>query len=199
MTDLYILRHGNTFNKGDVIRRVGARTDMPLSTSGVMQATMVAAYFEKLGLEFEHVLSSPLERAMMTADIVAPGVFAEPLPFLTEIDYGPDEGQPEDAVIARIGEDALRNWDENAVPPPGWDVDPQALIAAWKDFFAECAETQGSVLAVTSNGVARFALDAADSLAGDFPRKLSTCAWGLAVVSADGKAEIRSWNQRAGA
>lgn len=198
MTELYILRHGNTFNKGDVVRRIGARTDMPLSSSGVMQATRTAAHFEAMGLVFEHVVSSPLERAMMTADIVAPGVFAEPLPFLTEIDYGPDEGQPEDAVVARIGEDALKNWDENAAPPPGWIVDPQALVEAWKAFFAECAEADGPVLAVTSNGIARFALDAADSLAGDFPRKLSTCAWGRVLIGADGKAEIESWNERAG-
>ncbi|MEZ5892039.1 MAG: phosphoglycerate mutase family protein [Parvularculaceae bacterium] len=78
MTDLYILRHGNTFDKGDVVRRVGARTDMPLSVSGVMQATALAAHFERLGIEFSDVVSSPLERAMMTADIVAPDVFAEP-------------------------------------------------------------------------------------------------------------------------
>ena len=197
MSELYILRHGNTFDRGDVVRRVGARTDMPLSTSGVMQATRLAAYFEEQGVAFEHVLSSPLERAMMTAGIVAPGVFAEPLPFLTEIDYGPDEGKPEADVIARIGEEALKNWDENAVPPPGWGVDRAGLIAAWREFFSECADVDGPVLAVTSNGIARFALDAADKIAGDFPRKLSTCAWGRVVIGADGKAEIKSWNERA--
>ena len=197
MIELYILRHGNTFNKGDVVRRVGARTDMKLSASGVMQATRVAAHFEQQGVTFAYVFSSPLERAMMTADIAAAGVFAEPAPFLTEIDYGPDEGQPEDAVIARIGEEALKEWDENAVPPPGWNADPAALIAGWKAFFAECASLDGAVLAVTSNGVARFALDAADKASGDFPRKLSTCAWGRVLVGKDGKAEIKSWNERA--
>lgn len=197
MIDLYILRHGNTFNKGDVVRRIGARTDMKLSASGVMQAARVAAHFEQQGVEFAYVFSSPLERAMMTADIVAAGVFAEPAPFLTEIDYGPDEGQPEDAVIARIGAEALKNWDENAVPPPGWKADPAALIAGWKAFFAECASLDGPILAVTSNGVARFALDAADKVSGEFPRKLSTCAWGRARIGADGKADIKSWNERA--
>jgi broad specificity phosphatase PhoE len=197
MTELYILRHGNTFNKGDAVRRIGARTDMPLSASGVMQATRTAGHFEKLGVAFEHVVSSPLERAMMTADIVAAGVFAEPLPFLTEIDYGPDEGQPEEAVVARIGEEALKNWDENAVPPSGWIVDPAGLAAEWKAFFAECAGLEGPILAVTSNGIARFALDAADKVSGDFPRKLSTCAWGRVLIDADGRAEIKSWNERA--
>lgn len=197
MSELYILRHGNTFNKGDIVRRVGAHTDMPLSASGVMQAARLAAHFEQQGVAFEHVFSSPLERAMMTADIVAAGVFAEPAPFLTELDYGPDEGQLEDAVVARIGEEALKNWDENAVPPPNWIVDPAALIADWKAFFAECADLDSPILAVTSNGVARFALDAADRLDGNFPRKLSTCAWGRVLIGADGKAEIKSWNERA--
>ena len=38
MSRVYIVRHGNTFDRGDVILRVGGRTDIPLSTSGIDQA-----------------------------------------------------------------------------------------------------------------------------------------------------------------
>ncbi|MFZ4686424.1 MAG: histidine phosphatase family protein [Hyphomonadaceae bacterium] len=37
-TRIFIVRHGNTFDKGDVVTRVGGRTDLPLSTSGSAQA-----------------------------------------------------------------------------------------------------------------------------------------------------------------
>jgi probable phosphoglycerate mutase len=200
VTELFILRHGNTFDEGDIVTRVGARTDLALSASGHAQADGVAAHFAERGLRFERIVAAPLKRTMMTAEAVLAatgGPPIEPLELLTEIDYGLDENQPEERVVARIGEQALKNWDENAVPPPGWRVDPKALIESWRSLFRSCAGTKGPVLAVTSNGVARFALDAADSLAGDFPRKLSTAAWGVAAIGADGKAEIKSWNERA--
>ncbi|HAO37083.1 MAG TPA: histidine phosphatase family protein, partial [Hyphomonas sp.] len=38
MARLIIVRHGNTFDKGDTVTRVGGRTDLPLSASGLAQA-----------------------------------------------------------------------------------------------------------------------------------------------------------------
>ena len=38
MTQLLIVRHGNTFETGETPRRVGLRTDLPLSSSGRKQA-----------------------------------------------------------------------------------------------------------------------------------------------------------------
>ena len=198
MSELFILRHGNTFDPGDVVTRVGARTDLALSASGRAQAETVAAHFAGRGLRFQRIFAAPLKRTAMTAGIVRAaidGPVAEALDFLTEIDYGPDENQPEEIVVARIGEAALAAWEKDAVPPPGWRVDPAALIAGWRDFFRRCADMEGPILAVTSNGVARFALDAADSLAGAFPRKLKTCAWGT-VVARNGDAVVTGWNIR---
>ncbi|MEL6754250.1 MAG: histidine phosphatase family protein, partial [Pseudomonadota bacterium] len=45
MQTLYIVRHGNTFDTGDTVLRVGGRTDLPLSTSGEMQATALGIHF----------------------------------------------------------------------------------------------------------------------------------------------------------
>ena len=83
-----------------------------------------------------------------------------------EIDYGPDENQPESAVVARIGAPALRDWDKHAVVPPGWQADPQAIIHDWLAFGDICRQAFSgrTVLVVTSNGIARFA----PHLTGDF-------------------------------
>ena len=51
---VYIVRHGNTFDKGDVVTRVGARTDLPLSSSGQTQAEQLAAYFHVAGTGWLH-------------------------------------------------------------------------------------------------------------------------------------------------
>ena len=38
VTRLIVVRHGNTFNSGDVILRVGSATDIPLTETGMKQA-----------------------------------------------------------------------------------------------------------------------------------------------------------------
>lgn len=172
MSHAIVVRHGNTFAPGEAPRRIGARTDLPLVESGRDQADRLRRHFAALGLVFARVLVSPLERTRETAARVAPDVVAEPADWLREIDHGPDEGRCEAEVIARIGATALSRWEEEAVAPPGWIVDAEARIAAWRDFFA--GDAGGTTLLVTSNGAARFALLAL----GLPPAKLRTGAYG---------------------
>jgi probable phosphoglycerate mutase len=110
---------------------------------------------------------------------------------LTEIDHGPDENQPEEAVIARIGPEALRLWEEEAQPPPGWAVDPAAAAAAWRALLDEGVPGETRLI-VTSNGVARFGLMAYGR--GPLP-KLRTGAYGV-ITFEDGTPQLQSWDQR---
>jgi len=57
-----IVRHGNTFAPGETPRRIGARTDLPLTPGGEAQAQALGAHFARLGWHFKRVLVSPLER-----------------------------------------------------------------------------------------------------------------------------------------
>lgn len=203
MTEFIIVRHGNTFDAGDVILRVGARTDLPLSESGRSQADALSAHFRtRYAQGFDLVLCSPLLRTKETATAILSAYPQPPEltidPFLTEIDYGPDEGQPEDKVVARLGTAAIEAWDASAITPPDWLVDPEQLRRDWKTLFArhKHPETYRRILIVTSNGVARFALDAvtagrenATSL------KLKTGAYGV-IQSHREQVELITWNQR---
>jgi hypothetical protein len=123
MGRIIVCRHGNTFDKGDVVTRVGGRTDLPLSRSGQEQAdALSAATFADTS--FRAAYCSSLQRTRQTAAAIlgARAGWSGPatLPFLTEIDYGPDENVAEDKVVARIGEDALRAWEEDSRVPDGW-------------------------------------------------------------------------------
>lgn len=203
MTNIYIVRHGNTFDKGDTITRVGARTDLPLSSSGQTQAEALALHFMALvPAGFSAAYCSALQRTRQTAEAILAVRDVRPdletLEFLREVDYGVDENQPEDAVVARLGEAALAAWDEDAVPPPGWDVDPEGLKRAWRDLLQSIAADGATepVLLVTSNGVARFVLDAIteyetqpDSI------KLKTGAYGQ-IRTHDEAVTLVSWNVR---
>lgn len=187
---LYIVRHGNTFDKGDTVLRVGGRTDLDLSASGRVQAAELGAHFSNAGIGFEKVLAGPLKRTVQTAEAISAAVFApeeiEIVEGLREVDYGPDEGQPEDLVLARIGQAALEAWEENAVVPEGWQVDPAALIDIWRAILASAQARGGNTLAVTSNGIARFALQAI-GLDGEAnaqtPLKLRTGAYGVIALA----------------
>ena len=198
MARLFIVRHGNTFDKGDTVTRVGARTDLPLSVSGREQAQKLATHFA--GTRFSAALCSPLSRTRQTARAILRERSDNPAlliaPFLTEIDYGPDENQPEEAVAARLGP-ALEAWDRDAVPPPGWLVDPAALRAGWRALLARAAELPetATALIVTSNGIARFLPDVVEEVPANLDRKLKTGAWGELIVT-PARSQLLTWNQR---
>lgn len=200
MRKLYVLRHGNTFDSGDVVTRVGRGTDLPLSSSGLEQADRLADLFEKT--KFDAAFCSPLHRTRRTAlDVLcrrddAPRL--EVLEFLTEVDYGPDENKPEEEVIARIGQPAIDAWDKDATPPPGWIVDADMLHTEWTRLIKTISEMRpdAHVLLVTSNGIARFLPDVVQMKPVDIDRKLKTGAYGLIEISGGGQSAIVDWNLR---
>lgn len=191
-----IVRHGNTFDAGEAPRRIGARTDLPLVESGVAQARALAVALPG----FDRALAAPLLRTRATAEAILAAQPDAPVieyaDWLTEIDHGPDEDQSEDAVLARIGGDALAAWDAEARAPEGWIVEEAKRLQGWRDLWAQGA---GRVLIVTSNGAARFALRSDAGLqrqAAALPSlKLRTGAYGVIARRADGL-RLLDWDRR---
>ncbi|MGH1399313.1 MAG: histidine phosphatase family protein [Alphaproteobacteria bacterium] len=204
-TTLIIARHGNTFGPKDTPTRVGLRTDLPLVESGIEQAKRMGKYIKENNLIPDTVYTSTLKRTIETASIAIKetGV-SNPffkIEMFNEIDYGPDENRPEADVIARIGEAAIKDWDERAIVPDGWDVDPAQVIQNWHDFAEQIAafDDNETALIVTSNGIARFAphlLGDFDGFAAENKIKLSTGAIGILRHSGgvDGVWTCEGWN-----
>ena len=202
MTTLILARHGNTFGPNDTVTYVGARTDLFLVEKGIEQAKAIGLYLKNNNLIPDVVYASQLKRAQETAKfaVKASGVTnpVYTLDIFNEIDYGPDENKTKEEIIARIGEESLKKWDEENTPPPGWDVHPQRIIGHWQGFADQIAahDDNETVLVVTSNGVARFA----PYLTGDYPAfrkthdpKLATGA--LAILKYhNGVWVIKAWN-----
>jgi len=163
MNQIIIARHGNTFDTGDKVVRVGCKTDLPLSSSGTHQAMHIGKFLKTNRIKVHAVFTSNLSRTIETANIALEeagiDVPVEQREIFNEIDYGPDEGKTDEEVIARVGERALQDWNSLAVVPPGWLVDPEKIVEDWKNFAAEMLEkyTDQTVMVVTSNGIARFA------------------------------------------
>ncbi len=201
MTKLIIARHGNTFTADQTPTRVGGRTDLPLVESGLAQAEKIGAWLKTNKIYPEVTYSSKLIRTKETAEIAlktlgyAQPVF--PLDIFNEIDYGPDENLTEDKVIQRIGEQAIKDWDNHGIVPEGWNFDPQNCIDNWKNFANHIIEDgQDTIMVVTSNGIARFA----PHLTGNFEEfsaqnKIKLSTGGLAVLEfVDNQWIIHDWN-----
>ena len=208
MTRLIIARHGNTFESGQSPTRIGARTDLPLTGKGLEQGRKIGEFLKTNNMIPDIIYCSTLQRTQQTAReaIKASGIsnHAYSLDIFNEIDYGPDENKPEAEVIERIGETAIKDWDERAIVPPGWLAKPQEIIQNWQGFAAQLLKQQDefnheeTVLVVTSNGIARFAPHITgdfDGFKARFPLKLSTGA--LGILQHDGANwRVTDWNIR---
>lgn len=202
MPTVICVRHGNTFLAGEEPRRVGGRTDLPLVPSGEAQAVKLGQHFAQAGVTFSEVMCSPLRRTRQTAELILQtmgmNVAPQTAEFLREIDYGPDEDQPESVVRARLGEHAVERWESDGIVPDGWQLNPPLLVQAWRDFFQVQREHASDhvTLVVTSNGIARFLLDACDEGVHTVSsRKIRTGAFGE-IQLADGRTRLLRWDIR---
>lgn len=160
-TTLIVARHGNTFKKNEPPRRVGGKTDLPLVEEE--KGKRLGLYLKKNNLLPDIIFSSPLLRTIQTAnqameamDITNSKLYIEES--FREIDYGPDENKTEQEVEQRLGQIAIKHWNDKNIIPNGWKVYPETLIQNWKNFAQniEKKHPHKTVLVVTSNGIARF-------------------------------------------
>ncbi len=110
MTDIYLVRHGQTaWNKEEIFR---GRTDVPLDETGLREAVMAAEYFR--GMEVHAIYSSPLSRAWQTAQKISDVVAKEvaPLQAIHDMSFGRWEGRSLREVQKEDGE-RYRQWQES--------------------------------------------------------------------------------------
>lgn len=202
---LFIVRHGNTFESGEIPVRVGCRTDIDLATSGRLQAESLGQYFKQQHIQLHAVFSSQLRRCYQTAEIMLESmglaVTIKQMSQFDEIDYGVDEGKTEQQVVARIGEQALEQWNKAAIVPPGWLVDPEKIINHWHKFADGIAQQyhDEAVVVVTSNGIARFApyiLEDVTAITKKYPLKVATGSVSSLIHVGAHTWVLDSWNVR---
>lgn len=174
MKRLYLLRHGQTeFN---VKKLVQGRCDSPLTDLGRKQAGMAAAWLKGHDVAPDKVVSSPLGRAMDTAQLVAtellgPDAAVEPCEGIIERCYGSFEEGPHDALPTDV-------WD------PGEDLVPfggegsRALQERMVGTLTNLMGSEGieTLLAVSHGSASRQFIKAAAPEGFELPAKLPNCA-----------------------
>lgn len=110
-TELYLVRHGQTDLNRD--RRFRGITDAPLNDKGKNQALGAASLMAGSGVEVLH--SSPMPRAVQTAEIIAGEIGAEVVvnEGLIDIDYGEWQGLTVEEVEVRFGGESVARWKED--------------------------------------------------------------------------------------
>jgi broad specificity phosphatase PhoE len=107
--DLLLTRHGLT-SAGDGVM-LGGQLDVPLSPEGQGEAQALATRLA--GVRIDRIISSPMVRALQTAETIAVGRPIEVDDRLRELDYGRWEGLTYDEIERRDPELRIR-----------WEADP---------------------------------------------------------------------------
>ena len=108
-TSIYLVRHGQTaWNKEEIFR---GRTDVPLDETGLRQAELAGEYFK--GMEIHAIYSSPLSRALETAQKIAQShnIKVQPLQGILDMSFGRWEGQSH-LDIQKNDREIYRQWRE---------------------------------------------------------------------------------------
>lgn len=156
---LILMRHGNTFESGQIPIQIGARTDLPLTEFGKEQARNVLRHLIDQKITPHAIFSGPLKRQAQSAVLIADyfGLEVKPAP-LTEIDYGPWEGLSSEKIWASWPSE-YEAWDKEADWPLGIFqtsfLDLKRTLEKWLRWLTANVPEDAVVFAVTSNGLLR--------------------------------------------
>ncbi len=152
MAGIYLVRHGTTdWNQGEIFR---GRLDIKLNEAGRAEARALAAYFQDVDLT--GVFSSPLSRAMETAQAIAEtkGLEVKPDAAFVDLNFGDWQGLPVQRVKAEYP-DLFRLWVERPqeVTFPGGETLAQARERAWEGFRRLFQQHEEETILIVSHRV----------------------------------------------
>jgi alpha-ribazole phosphatase/probable phosphoglycerate mutase len=157
MLKIFLLRHGQTAWNADNNRYCG-RTDIPLTGRGIEQAEAVRQQLS--GVRFDGVYSSPLQRAVRTAELAA-GRPPAADDRLIEVDFGSWEKKTKEEFIPEDPQ-LWQAWmdDPGAARAGGTGETGMEVVSRVDDLFNELLATRrsGNYLVAAHNGVNRLYL-----------------------------------------
>lgn len=195
MTDLYLVRHGETdWNRA---RRIQGRTDIPLNATGREQARLTGMLLTRRPIA--RLVASPLSRARETAEIIA-AELGLPGPELrdafVERDYGDAEGLSFHEIDRLFPE---------GTPVPGRETREQVAARVLPALLAVASDHPGEAIVVVSHGGAiRAALLATEPDGGFGPitngsvHSFHVDGGALRLVAFDDPIELAAVDPRAG-
>lgn len=144
---IYIIRHGQTeLNSQQALQ---GRSNYPLNEKGMEQAREAAAHLGNI--KFQKVYSSPLVRAVQTAQIIAPELTPVIDERLIEMDYGPYEGISLNALppeIIKFFSDFVHN------PAPDGMEQLDSVVKRCGEFIEELKDCSDENILISTHAIA---------------------------------------------
>lgn len=206
---IVLIRHGNTFETGQVPVMIGSRENLPLTKAGEEQARALGRELEAAGLAPDAVYSSPLERAMRTAELAVSECAATPVRIsehlaLKELDYGSWSGLSTTEIEQRFGRQVFEDWDLNSVQPQSAGFSPSSaeviagLSGLISDIVQAFVQPQNVLWLVSSNGILRYfsSIPGVKALP-QSTGKMRTGSYSVLEYS-EKELKVRSWDIRPG-
>ena len=138
------IRHGQTELNSRMLLQ--GRSDHPLNETGRQQASEAGRLLRREGIVFTRVYSSPLVRAVQTAELVAPGAEIITDERLLEMDYGPYEGTD----LSHPPEEGLTFFRDFIHNPAPEGMEPLAhVVERAADFMKDLEGMEGDLLIST--------------------------------------------------
>ncbi len=152
MTRIYLVRHGTTeWNREEIFR---GRADCPLNETGRAEARALTDYFR--GVEIQEIYSSPLSRAVQTADALASprGLAVVCDPSFTDLDFGEWQGRPLREIREKYPEE-YRTWRERPQDAsfPGGENLGRVRARAWSGLLCRAESNPEKTILVVSHRV----------------------------------------------
>ncbi len=168
---IYIIRHGQTeLNITNVLQ---GRSNHPLNETGIRQAEEAAERLK--GIIFDAVYSSPLIRALRTAEIIAPET--EPVidERLIEMEYGPYEGKG----LRELGPEVMAFFRDFVHQPAPKGMEPlESVVRRGGEFMEDRCRTGDNIListhAIAMKGILEYLTP--DSGGSYWSRNIRNCA-----------------------
>jgi broad specificity phosphatase PhoE len=156
---IYLIRHGET--KWNIDFKVQGKKDVPLNDKGILQANLLASYFENIDTEntfLDTIYSSNLTRAYETAQIIGKKLDkkVEIVEDFQEINFGVWEGYYWEDIKIEY-KDFLKKWedDKENTPIPEGESYGQVQKRVYKKFKEIISKYQtNSNIIIVSHGVA---------------------------------------------
>ena len=177
---IFLIRHGNTFGDdqqdGKPIFMCGSKNNIPLVSSGRMQARAMAKFLESRNIKaiYSGSLIRTWEHAVIIREhLIQQKKFEPPLYLseqLIELDYGNwaglatvGETKETNEVIANFGKQAWDDWQQKRIipnySPHLWQVTREQLVERIHNFFKILStkyQKDDVVIVISSQGVITF-------------------------------------------
>lgn len=159
MLKIYLVRHGQ--DQDNACGILNGRRNEPLSLIGIEQARELAEKIKIVGLKFDYVYSSPLQRAYKTAEIITDVLTIkkpEILYDLIERDFGIMTGKPHTDINEIYSSEILRtDTITYFLNPQGAETFPQLIERAKKLLCTlEAKNKNGNILLVTHGDIGKM-------------------------------------------